>query len=61
MTVFGRNLFCCEMRSTACTWSSVACSSAQNAVAARRRWSEVIRFQRRAGVSVVSVIVTMLF
>src|SRR5258708_30418965 len=44
------------MRNAACTWSSVASGSDQNACAARCRWSEVMRFQRREGVSVVSVI-----
>src|SRR5262245_34546832 len=45
------------MTSTAWIWSSVACSSSQNARAARRRWSGVMRFQSFEGVSVGSVII----
>ena len=37
------------MSSAACTWSSVASGSSQNARAARVRWSRVICFHRREG------------
>src|SRR5512141_3460038 len=43
------------MSITAWTWSSVACSSIQKACAARIRCADVIRFQRRPGVTLVGV------
>src|SRR5687768_12784838 len=59
-TVLIRNFNCCAMSAAACAWSSLASSSRHSACAAARRWSAVIRFHKREGVVVGSVIAAIL-